>query len=90
MLPDPVLQQLGLDFFPQKYWAVAGPLFLSVLFFLFVVLVYPLLGLVAAGPDTIKDKHSVYEDVIRSDSAEGSIPPLFDIPFEQWSKRKKD
>ena len=90
VLPDPVLEQLGLDFFPQKYWAVAGPLFLSVLFFIFVVLVYPLLGLVAAGPDTIEDKHSVYEDGLRSDSVEGCIPPLFDIPYGQWSKRNKD
>ena len=91
VLPDPVLEQLGLDFFPQKYWAVAGPIFFSLLFFVFVVLIYPLLGLVAAGPDTFKDKHSVSQDDSGSNSDQGCIPPLYDNPFGKSElKGKRD
>jgi hypothetical protein len=33
------------EFLPQKYWAVALPIYFSVAFFLFVFIVYPSLGL---------------------------------------------
>ena len=42
---------------PQKYWAVAVPTYLSVLFVTFVFLIYPSLGLVAA-PEEEEVAHS--------------------------------
>ena len=45
IVPDYYLEIAGLDFLPQKYWAIAVPVFLSVLFFSFVFIIYPCLGM---------------------------------------------
>ena len=50
LVPDHYLQLAGLDFLPQKYWAIAVPTFLSVLFFTFVFVIYPCMGMLATPP----------------------------------------
>ena len=45
LVPDTYLTWAGLDFLPQKYWAVAVPVYLSVLFFTFVFVLYPCMGM---------------------------------------------
>lgn len=46
LVPDSCLETLGLsEVFPQKYWAVAVPIYLGVTFVLFTTVVYPSLGL---------------------------------------------
>jgi len=84
ILPDSTLHSMGLDFFPQKYWAVAMPLYLSLAFLVMVVVVYPSLGrLHCRHPwdqyvqDSV-DIHTIY----RKDLAEqpvGGVPPVHDM-----------
>ena len=45
LVPDTYLSLAGLDFLPQKYWAVAVPVYLSVVFFTFVFVLYPCMGM---------------------------------------------
>merc|ERR1712001_819082 len=51
IIPNDTLESLGITFLPQKYWAVAVPIYVSVAFFLFVVVIYPSLGMVLYSPD---------------------------------------
>ena len=50
LLPDQYLHWAGLDFLPQKYWAIAVPVYISVLFFTFVFVIYPCLGMLSTPP----------------------------------------
>lgn len=65
LLPDSYLQAWGLDFLPQKYWAVALPTYLTVLFLVSVTLIYPSLGLIAAHRSLSAKYHT--DDGKRSD-----------------------
>ena len=66
ILPDHLLQLAGLEFLPQKYWAVAVPIYLSVCFFLLVLVVYPSLGmLITPQPhhlNNVTDRRSGYDE----------------------------
>ena len=79
-MPDTYLELAGLEFLPQKYWAVALPLYLSVCFFLFVLVIYPCLGLlITPGPadlSHVTDSHSVRRPAVFS--AGPGVPPLYD------------
>jgi len=87
LVPDHLLLQAGLDFLPQKYWAVAIPIYLSMLFFVLVLIVYPSLGPILTHTTGLQvvftpDKHSVYPDT-RQPITEGEVPPVYDIPEEE-------
>lgn len=96
LVPDSILYSLGLHFFPQKYWAVAVPLVLSSLFFVFLFVLYPGLGLLNTPHvhdlRNITDKHLFSPDkhVITAESRgtvkEGGIPPVYDIPIKEVIK----
>ena len=79
MVPDYVLEWAGLDFLPQKYWAVAIPVYLSVLFFSFVLVIYPCLGMISTPSITdirhVTDSHSVYSNGAH---IAGSVPSSYD------------
>jgi phosphatidylinositol glycan class P protein len=69
-VPDDWLDYFGLlDLFPQKYWAVAVPIYLGVAFFLFTTVVYPSLGL-CITPD-LDDPRNVVDEVPRFADADG-------------------
>jgi len=84
LVPDHLLLQAGLDFLPQKYWAVAVPIYVSTLFFVLVLIVYPSLGPILTHTTGLQvvftpDQHSVYPDT-RQPTTEGEVPPVYDIP----------
>jgi len=88
LVPAPLLLRLGLDFFPQPYWAVALPIYLAVLFVVFVLVVYPALGLLVLTPlhrtgENFRDRHSIEKaDAKKCDKAD-MIPPVYDMPLEE-------
>lgn len=69
IVPEEVLRDsLGVTFLPQRYWAVAVPIYLSVAFLTFVFVVYPSLGLIRTPAlqrgdlRYIADSHSVFNE----------------------------
>jgi len=87
ILPDHLLASLGLEFLPQKYWAVALPIYVSVVFFTFVLVIYPSLGmLVTPGPTDIRnvtDGHAIYWP---GEAPATAIPPVSDIHLSEVAK----
>ena len=57
LVPDCYLEILGLsEVFPQKYWAVAVPIYLAVTLIIFTTVVYPSLGVcITAELDDIRN-----------------------------------
>jgi len=85
LLPDSTLHSIGLDFFPQKYWAVAMPLYLCLTFFIMVVIVYPSLGRLHCthpwdqyNPVGAKDMYTIYRKDLQEEPA-GGVPPVHDM-----------
>ena len=67
LVPEDIFEMLGITFLPQKYWAVAIPIYLSVAFFLFVIVIYPSLGMCLYSPNLkngdlrhVIDENTVY------------------------------
>lgn len=60
IVPECYFEMIGITFLPQRYWAVAVPIFLLTVLVIFAFIIYPSLGLVMT-PNindirTIKDK----------------------------------
>lgn len=83
IVPEEILQSVGINFLPQKYWAVAVPIYLSVAFFLFVFVVYPSLGMCLtprlADVRNVSDEFTLYESNSTTTTKANSIPRVFDI-----------
>ena len=67
IVPKDIFESLGITFLPQKYWAVAVPIYISVAFFLFVIVIYPSLGMIMYSPSLddgdlrhVVDENTVY------------------------------
>jgi len=81
-LPENILHSIGIgEFLPQKYWAVALPIYFSVAFFLFVFLVYPSLCLMVTPK--IKDVRNITDEFTIYNTEKfqekGKIPRVYDI-----------
>jgi len=81
-LPENILHSIGIgEFLPQKYWAVALPIYFSVAFFLFVFIVYPSLGLLVTPK--IKDIRNITDEfaIYNSEKFQGKekIPRVYDL-----------
>ncbi|KAK7866634.1 hypothetical protein R5R35_011540 [Gryllus longicercus] len=85
-VPDNVLHLVGVSYLPQKYWAVALPIYVGVSVAVFVF-IYPALNLMLTPPfndlRTICDSHAV--DVSVKPKQTG-IPPVSDIPISDVCK----
>ena len=87
IVPDSYLAYAGVTFLPQKYWAVAIPIYLAVMFIFFLAFVYPSIGLYNTVPlqegdmRYIVDSHTIYnEDSFGSEPNEnGRIATLCDM-----------
>jgi len=81
-LPENILHSIGIgEFLPQKYWAVALPIYFSVTFFLFVFIVYPSLGLLVTPKikdiRNITDEFAIYNSEKFQDKEK--IPRVYDL-----------
>jgi len=81
VFPEEALHFIGIgQFLPQKYWAVALPIYFSVAFFLFVFIVYPSCGLLVAP--TINDVRNVTDEfsIYSTEKVDkDKIPRVYDI-----------
>ena len=82
-IPTPWLHSIGLTYWPQKYWAIAIPVFICCAIFIFAVLLYPGVNLMMT-PD-LSSIHTVTDDYARKPmtSVPGSIPSIYDIPISE-------
>jgi phosphatidylinositol glycan class P protein len=79
LLPPPLLSALGLSFLPQQYWAVAVPTYLSVVFFTFVLVIYPALGMLSTpGSGDIRHVADSMTSYRAGRPLPGAVPPLHD------------
>lgn len=96
LLPEWLLDDLGLAFLPQKYWAVAIPTYLGLCFFLFVFVFYPSLGLcvtpLADDVRNVVDEHALFRLDAEFDSKTilgGKIAPISDVELNAYLKLAK-
>lgn len=80
-VPESCLHSLGLTYWPQKYWAVAVPVFICSCTCIFAVLIYPGINLMLTPSfdslKTLRDEHSRSKNNLSHVSS--SIPPIYDI-----------
>ncbi|KDO17412.1 hypothetical protein SPRG_17146 [Saprolegnia parasitica CBS 223.65] len=84
-LPDSVLNQYGISYYPSRYWAVALPAMLCMSIFM-VLIIYVAINLLSTAPldsyNTIRDKYTVTmadEDIQAQRSV--NTPAFTDIPL---------
>jgi len=87
-IPDSWLHAVGLTYWPQKYWAVAAPIYLTVAL-IFAIFLYVALNLTITpafdSRYTITDEHA---RSVRTDDRlpAGAIPPIEDIPITEVNR----
>ena len=88
-LPEPLLHELGITYYPQKYWAVAVPAW-GCLSGVFAVLTYCACNFISAAPldspQSYRDEHSDAPILEQDLSATDSMPPIGDLHVEEWNK----
>jgi len=88
-VPEEWLHSIGITYLPQRYWVLAGPIYLCVAF-LFVVVFYVAYNFTITLPmdsiNTITDNHARYMDGKLNPVPPGSVPPLYDIPLSQVNR----
>eukprot|EP01117_Protostelium_nocturnum_P005419 TRINITY_DN1964_c1_g1_i1.p1 TRINITY_DN1964_c1_g1~~TRINITY_DN1964_c1_g1_i1.p1 ORF type:complete len:129 (+),score=29.13 TRINITY_DN1964_c1_g1_i1:60-446(+) len=86
-LPESTLRSYGIEYYPNKWWAISIPLYIMLLYF-FACLVYQGVNLfMNHSPDsftTIYDEYSQEPQIRERSEKEGedNIPPISDLPIE--------
>lgn len=88
-VPEEWLHSIGITYLPQRYWVLAGPIYLCVAF-VFAVLFYIAYNFTITLPpdsiNTITDQHAQYINEEKISVPLGSVPPLYDIPLSQVNR----
>ena len=88
-VPDEILHHWGITYYPNKYWAIAAPTWLSVTFFA-VIFLYVCLNLLLGSADldsldAITDSHAIHNEHfndLHSVLQNQSTPQICDIPLQ--------
>lgn len=86
-IPTAWLHSIGLTYWPQRYWAIAIPVFVCCSICIFALLLYPGINLMMT-PD-LSSVHTVVDEYTRNPkpSTKKSIPPIYDIPISDISRK---
>ena len=81
-LPDAVLHDWGITYYPDRYWAVAGPTWITATFF-WVVCMNVCLNMVLGSADedsaeAVTDSHAIAE---RLDGCDDAVFHIYDLPL---------
>ncbi|KAK2181626.1 hypothetical protein NP493_389g03047 [Ridgeia piscesae] len=83
-VPDEWLHAVGLNYWPQKYWAVAAPTYLCMTI-VFLVVFYVAYNFMLTPPldsiHTITDEYA--KPVTKRKLPVGSVPPIGDLSIEE-------
>ncbi|XP_014209656.1 phosphatidylinositol N-acetylglucosaminyltransferase subunit P [Copidosoma floridanum] len=87
-IPVEFLQEnLGLSYWPSKYWAVALPIWILTAIAVFAFAIYPAINMILTpnidDPRTITDEYCLE----KRKSIPGGIPPVSDIPIPEVSRK---
>ncbi|XP_068753558.1 phosphatidylinositol N-acetylglucosaminyltransferase subunit P-like isoform X1 [Montipora capricornis] len=88
-VPEEWLQSIGITYLPQRYWVLAGPIYLCAAL-LFIVVFYVSYNLTITVPldsiNTITDNHARYVGEVSKVKMVSSVPPLYDIPLSEVNR----
>lgn len=89
LIPEHILDSVGLTYWPEKHWALSAPVF-AVSTFFSVPVVYFAITLRNTKPlnsiNTITDS-AAHKPVDSADLPDGAIPPIADIDLSVINKR---
>ncbi|XP_041378349.1 phosphatidylinositol N-acetylglucosaminyltransferase subunit P-like [Gigantopelta aegis] len=85
-VPDSWLHALGLTYWPQKYWAIAIPVYLCLVF----LLGYPLyMGLTLMNTPPLTSTNTITDDFsreVKQDIPKNAIPPIGDMSISDVNR----